>query len=1103
MPGELRISMTDFAKRIVSLALFAAITVFTFSLWGAPKANAQSLKEFSGSFEKSSQAGDHVAAERTAKRMVDIAAKKYGKQDFNYGLSLNYLALAYDRQNRPANAIPPYEGALKIFEKKLGHSHSSVIGVAENLSNNYAAQGRYDEAVSLAKRVLDTRQKELDPSSAAFGDKLYQFAGLNKSAGRFQDAATYYIQAANIYEVKLDSKQPGLANALHNLGFVYGEMGRYDEAISQLERSLTAYEKSRGPDHPHYAFTLERIAIVYRDQGLYAEAIKKFNQAVAILKKNPGPNDVSYANTINNLANAHKDVDEYAKAISLYKQALGIYDKTLGPDDPIYGNTLNNLAVAYAEQGRDEEAMSLYKRALAVKEKGFGKNHTIVADTLNNMGDLLRNQKKYEQAIPLLTRALKIYETNLGSDHPRVASVVDNLGYVYFRQERYDESIKHHQRALAIREKALGEAHPKVATSVLNLANAHTGKNENEQAIALYNRALVIFEETLGGAHSSIAKVHGNLAEIYRAEKRYDEALSSSRSAMRILTESRLRASAGQDTGDSGDDRLNVIISNFAVIAHEASEQDKSRRAELSEEAFAAAQKNGATSVSAALSQMAARFATDDRALGKTVREQQDLVVRWQELDKVLSSELARPRDQRKPETAAGLQRQRTGVKEKLDEISARLQKDFPQYDELTSPEPLGVSAVQKLLGPDEVLVVYLVQDWNSYAWAITSDAVRWRKLAPETGQNTLSSRVAALRKSLQVETLQGDGELFNLQKAYQLYADLLGPLEDVVGDKGKLLIVPSGVLTSLPFNVLVTEKPANALPSNMIDYSNAAWLIKRHAISILPSVSSLRALREFASKGKAPDAFIGYGDPDFGGGAAGRARGATIKGAPTQDFSSYYTREGLVDVGLLSASLPQLPDTADELRHIAKRLGAQDDQVRLGKVATEGEVKNAKLDVYRVVYFATHGLVAGELENLGSKAAEPALALTVPKKPSELDDGLLTASEIARLKLNADWVVLSACNTAAGDKPGAEALSGLAKAFIYAGARSLLVSHWPVVSSAAVTLTSGTFDAQAKDPSISRSEALRRSMLAMIADTKDPINAYPTIWAPFIVVGD
>jgi CHAT domain-containing protein len=167
--------------------------------------------------------------------------------------------------------------------------------------------------------------------------------------------------------------------------------------------------------------------------------------------------------------------------------------------------------------------------------------------------------------------------------------------------------------------------------------------------------------------------------------------------------------------------------------------------------------------------------------------------------------------------------------------------------------------------------------------------------------------------------------------------------------------------------------------------------------------------------------------------------------------------------------------------------------------MATEKIVKRLDLSAGRIIAFATHGLIAGDLAN-----AEPALVLTPPEKGSSLDDGLLTASEVAQLKIDADLVILSACNTAAGDgSEGAEGLSGLAKAFFYAGSRALLVSHWPVVSEAAVKLTTRMLNATVNDPDIGHSEALRRSMLDLIHDQEKPYFAHPLFWAPFVIVGE
>src|SRR6516165_11386977 len=180
--------------------------------------------------------------------------------------------------------------------------------------------------------------------------------------------------------------------------------------------------------------------------------------------------------------------------------------------------------------------------------------------------------------------------------------------------------------------------------------------------------------------------------------------------------------------------------------------------------------------------------------------------------------------------------------------------------------------------------------------------------------------------------------------------------------------------------------------------------------------------------------------------------------------------------------------------------MGATDDDLLLGERATEPMLRQTARDRYKVIAFATHGLVSGGLEGL----AEPALVLTPPAEASPETDGLLTASKIATLKLDADWVVLSACNTAAGDgSPDAGGLTGLAKAFFYAGARSLLVSHWPVQSDAAVALTTGAFAELAKDPTIGRAEALRRAMMAMLEPSQPVEFAHPLAWGPFVLAGE
>jgi CHAT domain-containing protein len=393
----------------------------------------------------------------------------------------------------------------------------------------------------------------------------------------------------------------------------------------------------------------------------------------------------------------------------------------------------------------------------------------------------------------------------------------------------------------------------------------------------------------------------------------------------------------------------------------------------------------------------------------------------------------------------------------------------------------------QALLADDEALVAVDL-DKTSYVWIITNNRAEWRQLS--VSAEDVSKAVATLRVALDPETLKP----FDRGVAYQLYQQILGPIEEVISHKTRLSFVLSGALTSLPPQVLITSDPEGK------DLASVDWLVRKYAITVLPSVASLKILRRGKSVVAAAKPMIGFGDPIFDRTAQ---IGTTPKVASLNRSLTAFYRGVVADTMSLAEALPPLPETADELRAVAKELGAESEAIHLGEAASVPNVRKQPLNNYRVVYFATHALVAGEVEKFAKVKAEPALVLSIPDKPSEDDDGLLRASDVALLKMNADFVVLSACNTAAGDKPGAEALSGLARAFFYAGARSLIVSNWEVDSESTVELMTGLFDTLKDNPHLSHAEGLRVSMLRMIGNSSKPGWSQPKFWAPFVVVGE
>ena len=496
-------------------------------------------------------------------------------------------------------------------------------------------------------------------------------------------------------------------------------------------------------------------------------------------------------------------------------------------------------------------------------------------------------------------------------------------------------------------------------------------------------------------------------------------------------------------------------------------------------------QRASQTAAGEALNALAVRFSAGNDRLAQLVRRDQDLAGEAANLDKAIIAAVSNEPSKR---DAAAEQRIRDRIaaiaKERAD-LQTVFTREFPDYAALSNPQPLTVKDIQALLADDEALIVIDLDDKKSYVWAITRSAADWKELAVSAAE--VSKRVSALRALLNFDNVKP----FDTQASFELYQKLLGPVEDVVRGKPRLSLVVNGALSSLPPQLLVTRDPAGKA------LKDVDWLLRTHAVTVLPSVASLKVLRGKSTLADAAKPLIGFADPVFD---RDQQQLQNVRVAANV-AASRGIRGTVADIAELRTALPPLPETADELRKVAASVHANPADVILGPDATETRVKQAKLDQYRIVYFATHGLLAGDVADFAKLNAEPALVLSLPEHPTEFDDGLLTASEVAQLKLNADWVVLSACNTASAEKPGAEALSGLARAFFYAGARSLIVSNWEVNSDSAVTLMVGTFAALAADPKLSHAEALRKSMLAMI--DQHPEQADPKYWAPFVVVGE
>ena len=414
-----------------------------------------------------------------------------------------------------------------------------------------------------------------------------------------------------------------------------------------------------------------------------------------------------------------------------------------------------------------------------------------------------------------------------------------------------------------------------------------------------------------------------------------------------------------------------------------------------------------------------------------------------------------------------------TELRQQLEQTRVQLARDFPTYAELLMPASPRPEALQALLRPGEALLLVRSLPEHTMVWLLKPGAPL-RLQVQRLGQAELQQRVQQLRRQLDLSAQAGRKRPeVPLQALHGLYQSLLQPLEPALGGVTQLLFASDGPLASLPLGLLLSRAPAAG--------QAPAWVLRDRAVLQLPAATSLQALRRVAPA-ELPQALLGFGDPVFR---------AAMPG-PAQQMGTRLRYEA--EFGHRYAEMPALPETRGELQALARALGADPERdLVLGAAATRRAVLGLRLNDRRVIAFATHGLMPGELPGL----ARPALALSVDGDSPE--SPLLELDDVLGLRMQAHWVLLSACNTAAGEQGGA-AMSGLVRGFFFAGARSVLATHWPVESESAAALSAALFAAGAG----SGAERLRQVQLAM-ADGRLGQGRWrhPFFWAAHALFGD
>ena len=757
-----------------------------------------------------------------------------------------------------------------------------------------------------------------------------------------------------------------------------------------------------------------------------------------------------------------------------------------------YSRVMQLLAFLQTNAGLYSDAEATLRETYLTMKK-FGWNENLMAEFFGTVSDLYSATGQYKDAFEFAKRSEKII-LDIGLPIGSMAWVKSqlraNLALAGSDQWKAAlENFKNMDLALSKTELKTSIAEQPSIRGMVYLNNGM-----NEEASKLLSSDLEWNKTNLGPKHHQTALIEGFLGVASAGLTQSKLAKEQFESAVQNFTAPEAL------TGDFNETALHrkqkkFIFQNYAKLLAKSAASN----VQDAETLFKIADQLNTSSVQQALAEAAIRSGVTIPGLAEIIRKEQDAKNEISTLTSYIRGQDGAEGAKQTPQVNNQMRARLKELESQRKELKAQIQKGFPEYFQLIQPKSPAHAEIAQQLKSDELFLSIIPMDEQTYVWAIDAKGnVKFHSASiTEAEISTLTNKI---RKTLDVAELGSKAPNFDYASANLIYKNLFAPFDQEISGKKHIVISSSGSMAKLPFAVL-TRTPYTGL-----DPSKAPWLIRDVAVSHVPNASGWLSLKRFGKTPHSQEPLIAWGDPTFDPKAvqqqvaAATPAGSIVRSSGTLRSADLTAKNVLdPDTFVNYNRLPTLPETRDEVLELAKILSANPkEDVILGSLATRQSVlksnASGQLGRKQVVVFATHGLLAGDLPNLN----QPALAMAGTTGPGE--SPLLTLEDVLGLKLNADWVVLSACNTAGADGRAEEALSGLARGFFYAGSRSMLVTHWSVESESAMLLTTQTFAAYKKDPELRRAEALRQAMLETM---KLQRFAHPTYWAPYALVGE